>query len=676
MAPPDNAMPVEVRASTPAYKALFTPFTVGALELKNRIVGVPHGTAMTRAGVPTDDDIAYWETRAKGGAAALINGATTTHVSGVLRDRLRAEPWNRDSLRGMAERANRVHRHGTALFCQLNHLGREGVGGTSEYAPVAPSAIRSPRDASTPHPLTVEEIEELIEAFVSGAVNVRDAGYDGIELHGAHGYLIAQFLSPASNRREDEYGGDLSGRTRFLERIIAGIRERCDGDCIVGVRLSADEELPEGMHVDDTLQIARRLSALGGVDYLSVTLGQRGAYVKDVTHREGIAVDAAETIKQGTTLPVLVAGRIVDPAMAEEILNRGAADLVGMARQLIVDPEWPRKARRGMSRSIRPCIGVNQECRTFPGGLLCAASARTGRERWFDAQLRAPRRRHMRIVVIGGGPAGLEAARFAAELGGHVTLYERGEQVGGQLHLAAAVKSRGGLLALASYLEHEARRLGVTLHLGTEVTPALLTDAAHGVEAIILATGARALVPQLEHDGTARVLTVWDALAAPHFESDRAVVVDDGTGFWEAVSAAELLADAGVSVTLLTPARSVGAAIPFESIGPLLRRLGERRVAIHAFLRVTGVREGSAHAVHVLTGESVVLQADLVVAHAGTVSNDDLVASATARPATIVRTIGDCVSPRRLTHANWDADRTVLELLRADRELRPTPRAW
>ena len=668
-------MALEAPAQRYAFETLFSPARLGPLRLKNRIVAVPHGTGMIDRGVPTDDDIAFWEARAAGGVAAMITGATTTHRSGVLRDRLRAEPWNPDALAQMARRAERVHRHGAAILCQLNHLGREGVGGASEYAPVAPSAIRSPRDASTPHPLAAAEIEELIEAFISGAVNVRGAGYDGIELHAAHGYLIAQFLSPASNRREDEYGGELSGRMRFLELIIAGIRERCDADCVLGVRLSADEEIPEGLQVDAAVAVAQGLSELGGVDYLSITLGQRGAYVKDITHREGIAADAAYAVKRHTTLPVLVAGRIVDPTMAETILQRGAADLVGMARQLVVDPQWPAKVRRGMTRSIRPCIGLNQECRTFPGGILCAASARTGRERWFDERLLAPRRRGMSVAVVGGGPAGLEAARFAAELGADVVLYEREEQLGGQLHLAAAVPSRAGVFALVLHLEHEARRLDVEIRTGAEITPERFAEIANAADAIILATGARPLAPAFEYDGSARLTTVWDLLGGAHVDGKRAVVADDGTGFWEAVSAAELLGDARLSVALLTPARSVGAAIPFESIGPLLHRLGQRRVTLHPLVHVNGIRNGSVTLVNSLTGDPLELPADFVAVHAGTISNDEL-AALPSESGAIVRTIGDCVSPRRLTHANWDADRTVLELMRADSRPEPTPRAW
>jgi 2,4-dienoyl-CoA reductase (NADPH2) len=672
-----------IAATTPAFAPLFSEFALGSLRLRNRIVSLAHGTALVERGVPTEDDLAYWEARAAGGAGLVIVGGTGVHPSGLLRDRRRTEAWNPAALEQMARRAEAVHRHGAAIFCQLGHLGRESVGGASVHAPVAPSAIRSPRDFAAPHPLSAGEIEELIEAFAVAAGNVRRAGYDGVELHAGHGYLIAQFLAAAVNRRDDEYGGDLAGRMRFLERIVGGIRARTGADFVVGVRLSADEETDEGMHLADTLEIVRRLR---DVDYVNVTLGQRGAYVKDITSPEGVAVEAAAAVKAATPLPVVVAGRIVRPEMAQSILERGAADLVGMARAFVVDPEWPRKAAAGAARSIRPCIGVNQECRTFPGGILCAASARTGRERWFAEALAAPMRTGLRLVVAGGGPGGLEAAVLAAELGADVVLLERERQLGGQLRLAAAVQSRAGVLALVEHLEHEARRLGVEIRLGEEATAA----ACAGADAAIVATGAVAVPPPYECDPGARVLSVWALLGGAEppggrragvvgrgavADGERAVVVDDGTGFWDAVSAAELLGDRGCHVALVTPARSVGAAIPFESAGPLLRRLGERSVTFHALARVLHVGERSVALESTLTGERSELAADFVVGHAGAVS-DAALSGAVERTGTVVRTIGDCLSPRRLTQAIWDADRTVLELMRADADLRPGPRAW
>jgi 2,4-dienoyl-CoA reductase-like NADH-dependent reductase (Old Yellow Enzyme family)/thioredoxin reductase len=651
---------------------LFSEFALGRLRLKNRIVSLAHGTALVERGVPTEDDLAYWEARAAGGAGLVIIGGTGVHPSGLLRDRRRTEAWNPAALAQMARRAEAVHRHGAAIFCQLGHLGRESVGGAAVHAPVAPSAVRSPRDFASPHPLTVAEIDELVEAFVAAAENSRQAGYDGVELHAGHGYLIAQFLSAAVNRREDAYGGDLAGRMRFLERILRGIRERSGPEFVIGVRLSADEEVPEGMHLADTLEITRRLTGTGDAHYLNVTLGQRGAYVKDITHPEGVAVEAAAAVKAATSLAVVVAGRIVDPVHAQSILERGEADLIGMARAFVVDPDWPRKAAAGAARSIRPCIGVNQECRTFPGGILCAASARTGRERWFADALAKPTRRGFRLAVAGGGPAGLEAAVLAAGLGAEVVLLEREGRLGGQLRLAAAVASRAGMLALVDHLEHEARRLGVDIRLEQEAG----ADLCDGFDAVVVATGATAVAPPYERDAGARVLSVWALLAGEERPSgDRAVVVDDGTGFWEAVSAAELLGDLGHRVALVTPARSVGAAIPFESTAPLLRRLAERSVAFHPFTRVTRVGVKALALANTLTGERSELAADFVAGHAGAISDDGLVAEL-ERGGAVVRAVGDCLSPRRLTQAIWDADRTVLELMRAGVKLRPTARAW
>lgn len=660
-------------ATDTARELLFSEFRVGSLTLKNRLVGLPHGTARILKGVPDDDDIAYWERRARGGVALLTVGGSIPHRTTTQFNRWLNEVYNPAAFGQLEKRARAVHRHGAYIVTQLVHLGREGIGGDSEYAMVAPSAVRSFRTPTVPHALDHDEVEELVESFVQSSVNLRDLGYDGVELHAAHGYLMAQFLSPDANRRDDEYGGDLQGRTRFVEKVIAGIRERCGPDFLLGVRLTAEEEYPEGMHLPDTLAIVQRLAEAAPPDYFNITHGVRGAYVKDVTQPNGVAVESAAAVKAATSIPVLVGNRIQGARLAAEILQRGAADLVGTARALIADPDWVNKARAGEDGRVRPCIGINQECRSFPEGILCAVNPRTGRERWFDAQLAEPRRSGLRLVVAGAGPAGLEAARFAAELGAQVTLYERMQEVGGQVRLAAAVASRAGVLDLVPSLEHEVRRLGVDLRLGTEATADLLTGA--GADAVILATGARD--ERRSYSGTEdiRVVTAWDVLRGRRPEGSRALVLDDGSGFWEAVSAAEALGDAGLEVHLATAAAAVGAAIPHESIGPLLRRLGERGVTLHPHTRVAGIEGDEITLADLFTGRPATLAVDFVVVHAGARANDELVDPLSAAGLT-VRTIGDCISPRRISHAMWEADKAVLELTRAGADLRPAARAW
>lgn len=656
------------------FELLLSEFVLGKLKLRNRLVGLPHATARVSKGVPSDDDIAYWEARAAGGVAMITVGGSIVHPTTAPPNRWLSEVWNPKAFGQLEQRAKSVHKHGAAITTQLVHLGREAMGqGDYMWGLLGPSALRSQHTPFTPHPLTKAEIQELIDSFVTCCVNLRDLGYDGTEIHAAHGYLIAQFLSADANCREDEYGGELPGRMRFLEEVIAGVRQRCGPDFLLGVRLSADEEYPEGMHLDETLAIVRRLGKAAPPDYLNITVGMRGGYVKDITQPLGVAVQAAAAVKQATSIPVLVGNRIVGPEMAEGILRRQAADLIGMARALVVDPEWVKKVAGGEVRSIRPCLGLNQECRSFPGGLLCASSARTGRERWFEEQLAMPRKTGLRLTVVGGGPGGLEAARLAAELGAKVVLYEREQVLGGQLRLAAKVKSRASVINLIPHLEHEARRLGVDIRLGIEATAELLRS--EPAEAVILATGARPLAPAFERDEAAHVLTVWQLLAGASPSGGRALVVDDGSGFWEAVSAAEMLGDEGLSVHLATPSAAIGGAIPFESIGPLLRRLGERRVSFHPLSRVTGVHRARVTLTQTLTGQAAELEVDFVAAHAGYTSNDELVDQISG-DGTIVRTIGDCVSPRRLTQASWEADRTVLELIRADARPRPAARAW
>jgi 2,4-dienoyl-CoA reductase (NADPH2) len=264
-------------ATDTARDLLFSEFRVGNFTLKNRLVGLPHGTARIQKGVPDDDDVAYWERRAAGGAALLTVGGSIPHRTSTQFNRWLNEVYNPAAFAQLEKRAQAVHRHGAYIVTQLVHLGREGIGGDSEFAMVAPSPVRSFRTPTIPHGLDRDEVEELIESFVQSSVNLRDLGYDGVELHAAHGYLIAQFLSADANRREDEYGRDLHGRTRFLEKIISGVRERCGANFLLGVRLSAEEEYPGGMRLQDTLAIVNHLAEVARPDYININHGVRGS---------------------------------------------------------------------------------------------------------------------------------------------------------------------------------------------------------------------------------------------------------------------------------------------------------------------------------------------------------------------------------------------------------------
>ena len=536
------------------YPLLFSPGTIGSVSIRNRVVQLPMGTGLIEAGRVTDRDIGFQEERARGGVGLIITGASAVHETSGFPARILTEAWDEDGREQLRRRVDAVHRHGTRIFGQILHLGREQPGGQTAYPPLAPSAIPSPRNPSPPHEMTAAEVAMIVAAFARSAENFQAAGYDGVEVHAAHGYLVAQFLSPASNRRTDKYGGaTVEGRARFLIEIMDAIRTRCGSDYPVGVRLSANEETRDGLTLEDTLEIVDTLLTATPADYFSITAGMRGAYVKDSAVTEGFTLKYAEAIKSGVDVPVVVAGRIRLPELAETALARGQADFVGLGRALIADPEWVRKAHDGLTDQIRPCVGIVQDCREATG-LKCAVNARAGREaEWGPPDGVAATLR--RVVVVGGGPGGLETARLAAEVGHHVVLYERDHELGGQIRLAAAGPTRQELLDLIFYLEREVERLGVEVRRATTADREVVLSSEP--DAVVIATGATVLPPSFGVGRDARVASVWDLLRGAVGDIPaRVMVLDDGSGFWQAISAAEYLAERGAEVELATPARA------------------------------------------------------------------------------------------------------------------------
>ncbi|HET7379207.1 MAG TPA: NADH:flavin oxidoreductase, partial [Gaiellales bacterium] len=289
-----------------AFPHLFSPGTIGGVTVRNRIVQTAMGTGLIDLGRVGEREIAFQEERARGGVGLIVTGAAIVHETSRFPVRILTELWHEDAIEGLARRAEAVQRHGARIFGQLIHLGRESPGGQTDFAPLAPSAVASPRGADTPHELSTAEIRMIVDAFARSAANLQAAGYDGVEIHAAHGYLVAQFLSAASNLRVDAYGGDsLEGRLRLLLELVEEIRTQCGSDFPVGVRLSAEEHAPGGMTLDDTLEIVDALQEAASIDYLSITTGMRGGYVKDSSWGEGFSLGLAETVKQIVDVPVI-----------------------------------------------------------------------------------------------------------------------------------------------------------------------------------------------------------------------------------------------------------------------------------------------------------------------------------------------------------------------------------
>ncbi len=620
---------------------LFTPVAVGSLTLPNRIVMAALGTDYANPdGSVSDRLIHFLARRARGGVGLVVTEATAVAASGAP---FPGVPRAGDDryLDGLARLARAVKAEGARVALQLYHAGRQMSARLSGIQPVAPSAIPCPMIRTLPRALEAEEIEALVEAFAEAAARARAAGFDAVELNGGHGYLLHQFLSPLSNARDDGWGGDADRRVRFPLEVVQRMRQRVGRDFPLLFKLSAEEHLPGGLTLADTVPAARRLVE-AGVDAVVASAGTYASFgwlVQPALRPQGCLRRYAAAFKQALPVPVVAIGRLQDPAMLETMLRAGEADLVALGRALLADPDWPAKARRGDPAAIRPCIACNQCLRRLfgPEPINCSVNPEAGREGEEAPHATATPRR---VVVIGGGPAGMAAAALAREHGHEVTLIEAEEALGGRLRAAARVPYRGEMGALIRYLERRLGELGVEVRLGSRATPELVK--ALGADVVIRATGGRPAIPSVPGIDAPSVLTAerW-LLEGPRTDGPVVVVGDT----FVACDVAESLDDAGASVTLLCPVGERQLAFEAESVTrrALLAALQHRGIPILFEAELTAIRDGHVE-YRGRDGAPGTLAAARVVLAFGAEA-DEAGAEAFAGSAPRVVSVGDCLTP-------------------------------
>jgi len=652
-----------------SYPRLFTPLHLGPVIARNRVVCGAHFTMYTEPNRTYGEPGFYGERYgrylaefARGGVGTVIAGQAQVHPTTAYQMHNNAAVWDPACVPDLRRVSTRIHEHGALAFLQLAHNGGVNHATWSKLPVWSASGIANHMEASKP--ISVEEIREVVEHFARSAGHAAGAGFDGIEVHGAHGYLVHEFLSPAYNLRTDDYGGSFDNRLRFATEVLEAVRAAVGASVAVGMRLVGDEESRDGhgLTPDDCAEVGARLARDGLVDFLNVSVGTSGVgMVRPMYSPHLLGVRATGVVKRAVPdVPVFAVHRILTPAEAEGILEQGDADAVTIVRALIADPEWATKASEGRASEIRACTGCNQGCygnltQGYP--ITCVTNPSVGRESTLGSGTMTPAAKLKRVVVVGGGPAGLEAAWVAAARGHDVTLLERASELGGKIRLAARLPGRAELAAFADWRADECARRGVDVRLGVDAD----RDAVLALDpdAVVVATGGRAGVatPSKSHSmpiagsdqpwviDHEHALLDADALGAN-------IVVLDAIGHIEAIGVGHYLAERGRTVTVVTPLHSP-LLLDAETMQKALPRAVRAGVQWRPNTVIVAIGDHEVTVADVLSYAVDTLPADHVVIRTHGVANDALYHDLGDDVAEVVR-VGDAVVPRLADRAIYD----------------------
>ncbi len=649
------------------FPNLFSPLDVGGLTLKNRVVFGPHGTTLGHDGKVSDALIAYHQARARGGAGLIILESTTVHDTYAYPEQF-IYLGTDDCIPGLQKLAASCHEYDCKVFGQLFHAGRAvrvSVDGSQPVA-YAPSEVPDERYRIVPRPMDAKLVYEVIEAYADAALRLKKAGCDGVEILASMGYLIAQFLNPNTNQRADKFGGNFENRLRFLRNILFRTREKVDDDFVIGIRVSGDELDGFGPDTADMLEVCKIIDEQNLVDYFNVIAGSSASpygwirVFPPMAIDRGYAVSFAATIQQHVSKPVIAGGRINQPQMAEQLIADGSADLCAMVRPMIADPEFAVKAETGRSEDIRACVACNQACvghRLAHHSVSCIQYPESGRELIYG-NLSVPAQKK-KVMVVGGGPAGMKAAIVAANRGHTVELFEQNNQLGGQVLLAQQLPGRSEFGGVITNLQRELESTKTAIHRVTKVTPDIVRQRAPDI--VIMATGALPRKADVEFDESIQIIYANDVITN-NAKTGQSVVVADWRCDWIGLGVAEKLSRDGCHVRLATNGIVAGENIQSIVRDAWISELHKLGVEIVPYARLYGADENTVYFQHIASHEPIVLENvnTLVIAH-GYIRNSKLT-DALDEYTGHIEHIGDCVQPRSVEEAVLEGLKIAIKL--------------